>query len=418
VYLASAQAYSQAIDLESCLRKYKQNSEYAKQLKGYKKQNENDLKSIDAIYYPQLKLEAGASYQSDVFKPDIKLSLPVKFDFPSAPKDQYSASLSINQTIYDGGYASGATQTKALVLESNNLGVELNDRKMMENIADLYLNALILQENMKILENSKSALTIKLNNTKALEKNGVVLNSVVKQIEVEIIKIDQKIKQSEKDKNAILKTIAILSDADIKENSTVEEPKIPNNLTIDSRPLRPEEMIIDKKIEIMEAKKSEVVSQITPNVGAYLKGGAGNPNPFNMAKEGADFFYAFGVKMQWNVFDWNSNSRTRENLEIGKEIATYEKKAFAKAFDSQIEQLKNETDKSKETISYDMKILDLQKNITENAYAKFTGGAGTISDYLLEMNALTQANLNLNLHQIQLINSQIKIAIKNGLYNN
>ena len=151
-----------------------------------------------------------------------------------------------------------------------------------------------------------------------------------------------------------------------------------------------------------------------PNVSAFAKGGYAIPNPFNMAKDGADFFYTIGLKFQWNFFDWGNNSRSKENLEINKELVKLDKAIFDKQFENSIVAYKEDISKYENLILKDKKIVDLQKLQCETLFTQFSGGTITITDYLTELNNLTQYDINLNTHQIQLISSHIKLLIKSG----
>src|SRR6056297_1698251 len=65
------------------------------------KQTSLKIDNLKAQWYPNLDLNAQATYQSDVV--EIDMDLPFETDFPSPSKHQYKATVDVNQMIYDGG---------------------------------------------------------------------------------------------------------------------------------------------------------------------------------------------------------------------------------------------------------------------------------------------------------------------------
>ena len=103
-----------------------------------------------AIYYPQVKLEAQATYQSDV------MSIPLKvpgISIPTPAKDQYQAALSVNQVIYEGGLVSSSIDAQSIESNINLKNIELSNQKIKETFTDLYFAALLLDGNIKVYNN-------------------------------------------------------------------------------------------------------------------------------------------------------------------------------------------------------------------------------------------------------------------------
>ena len=62
-----------------------------------------------------------------------------------------------------------------------------------------------------------------------------------------------------------------------------------------------------------------VAKQNSPKLLGFATGGYGNPG-LNMLDNSFQPFYTVGVKLNWNVFDWNANKKQRESLSINKDI--------------------------------------------------------------------------------------------------
>ena len=88
-------------------------------------------RSYKSINYPQLMLNAQASYQSDVF------SLPFQVpgtDAPIIPQEQYKLGIDFYQNIYDGGMSRSATQIQDAKLNSDMQGLEVSFQQIREII--------------------------------------------------------------------------------------------------------------------------------------------------------------------------------------------------------------------------------------------------------------------------------------------
>jgi len=71
-------------------------------------------------------------------------------------------------------------------------------------------------------------------------------------------------------------------------------------------------------------------------------------------------------------------------------------------------------DKYDELIAQDNQIIELRKKIVETAASQLENGIITATEYLTEMNASTQALLNLKTHQIQQVKARVDYLINKG----
>ncbi|NQV78075.1 MAG: hypothetical protein HQ490_06940 [Lutibacter sp.] len=78
-------------------------------------QNELDVAVIKTKKLPQLHFSAQATYQSDVTS--IPIVIPGSTIEPPN-KDQYKATASINQLIYDGGFIDASIEGKSALLKA------------------------------------------------------------------------------------------------------------------------------------------------------------------------------------------------------------------------------------------------------------------------------------------------------------
>ncbi len=405
---AFALVQARDISLEECMKLAVEKSVYTKQKNIYESTNLFRKLNYSAAYMPQIKLEANANYQSDVF------AFPLKFPgvtIPEVEKFQYQASLNIYQNIYEGGMVSAGKEVEDAELAANISSINVNNQKIKEIISELYFNALMITEHIKLSNSYIFTIETKQKQIQSLIDNGVMLKSAFNQLEIEKLKISQKIKSLEQDKLTLHGMLAKWTEDETIINFNLV---LPNVETSNQDLNRPEFELFSKKSNIMEKKKEQIKSQIMPNLSAFLKAGYGSPNPFNFFESDLSPFYMIGVKFQWNVWDWSVNSRNREELNANKEMIALEREIFDKNLQNQLLKETNDIEKYRSIIIKDLELIELQKSITEQYNSQVNNGTVTISDYISESNNLNQLEINHEIHKLQLLNAKYNYNLKMG----
>ena len=113
-------------------------------------------------------------------------------------------------------------------------------------------------------------------------------------------------------------------------------------------------------------------------------------------------FYTVGVKLNWNVFDWNSNKKQRKSLTINKDVIDTETETFKLNTNIKLNQQQKEIDKMKTIIASDTQIINLRKEVLQIADSQLKNGVITSSAYITELTNLYEDENTLVKHQIQL----------------
>ena len=161
-------------------------------------------------------------------------------------------------------------------------------------------------------------------------------------------------------------------------------------------------------MELFQLKKEEITTsenvlskQNAPKLLGFATGGYGNPG-LNMLDNSFQPFYTVGVKLNWNVFDWNSNKKQRESLAINKDIVENETEIFKLNTNIQLNQQQKEIDKIEEFIASDLEIINLRKEVLKSTDSQLKNGVITSSAYITELTNLYEDENTLVKHKIQL----------------
>lgn len=383
------------LTLDECYQLVNVNYPLAQQSGLLEKQNAIDLEVIGTEALPQLNFSAQATYQSDV----IEIPIP-NAGIEPLNKDQYRATVSVNQLIYGGGQVNAALNAKSSVLKTQQKQVEVNLYQLKKQVNQLYFSVLLLQEKDNLLNSKKEQLQAKLKEVKSGIKNGVLLPTSDKTLEAELLKINQQFLEINLNKTTLIENLFLLIGKTLSAKVHFQDPIITtvSNSTIS----RPELDLFQLKKEEIESSEQLLSKQNSPKLLGFANGGYGNPG-LNMLDNSFQAFYTVGVKLNWKVFDWNANKKKRESLAINKDIIDNETILFELNTTMELNQQQSEIEKLSGFITSDLEIIQLRKEVLQSAESQLRNGVITSSAYITELTNLYEDENNLNAHKIQLL---------------
>ena len=409
IYVFSFGQNIKTINLKECYKSAVENHPVYKQLVLYSATYQLEQKNIQVNYLPSMSLNGQATYQSDVTK--IPFQLP-NMIIEEMSKDQYKLTFDISQNIYDGGITKKQKNINEVDFKINKQAVEIEFYKLKERVNQVYFNIIYLKENEKILIVSKKNIESKHKTAQAAVNHGTLLQSDVDALKIGLIILEQKITEVEIGIQLSIKILKELTSLEINENTIFDFPEI-EIAHLEFQNFRPEYQLLNLQQEKTAALKEVVSAKLLPRIAAFGKTGFGRPG-FDMLSNEFDFFYFVGAQISWSPFNWSKSKREKEIFNLRNEIINTQKNAFDKNLKIGLEQNKYEIIKYKELIKKDIEIIELRKKITKTASAKFDNGVLTSSEYIEEVNAETQAQLNFQTHKIQMLMAKINYLTSIG----
>ena len=408
-FMITISVFSQeTLRLTDCYTLAEVNHPIAKQKELIPQQNELNMEIINTNKYPKIDISAQATYQSDVIKlpvdnPDLLFELP--------NKDQYRTSITLNQLIYAGGSIKATIDGENAKSKTQQQTIEVELYQLKPQINQLYFSILLLQEKKGLLLTKQKQLQEKLNEVKAGIKYGTVIPSSDSVLEAELLLLNQQLIEIESSKLNLIQSLEKYLGISITKSTSFVFPEISEDLSglMD----RPELDLFNLQKDQIEYSSNILSKNKLPKIYGFAEGGYGNPalNPLDNAFE---TFYIVGVKLNWNVFDWNKIKKQKQALEINQQIIDTEKEKFEMNTSIQLEQQVIEINKYKDFTKSDQSIIDLHKNIVNIADSKLKNGVITSSVYIEKLTDLYEAENNLKTHQIQLLLSQANYNIIKG----
>ncbi len=382
------------LTLTECYEQAVINFPVARQKEFLKETYTNKIKNIQSDWYPSLLLNGQASYQSDV------VDIPVQgLQIPSQPHDQYRLYLELNQQIYDGG-----TNRSYRCMENTNFEIELKQievelNSLKQRITQVYFSVLLMEKQLDLLNLSLDELREKSAVVESGLENGILLPADMNVLQAEILRIQQKVLDVQSDRNTMLVALGELTgtkpDADIR----LALPEY--DLVYDSIILRPELGLFDlyKKQTDLNLKLQATMNR--PKFFAFSQAGYGKPG-LNLLNDEFDTYYLIGLGLRWNLFDWGDTRRNEKILYARKEIIDTRIETFEINLNISLENEMANFEKYRSSVELDQQIVRLRTDIKESAFSQLKNGVITSTDFLAELNAETQAKLQLETHIILL----------------
>jgi len=230
-------------------------------------------------------------------------------------------------------------------------------------------------------------------------------------LEAELLKIKLQFTEIESVKTSLIETLSALIGKEIVASAKFLNPELA--IQLNGSINRPE-------LELFQLKKDEIASKDLllskenyPKLIGFANGGYGNPG-LDPLKNSFEAFYTVGLKVNWNVFDWNSNKKQRQSIAINKDIIDTEAETFTLNTTIALNQLASEIGKYSKFIATDSEIIALRKDVLKSAESQLRNGVITSSAYITELTNLYEDENNLSTHQIQLLLVKANYNITKG----
>ena len=160
--------------------------------------------------------------------------------------------------------------------------------------------------------------------------------------------------------------------------------------------------------------KSLLQQRTQPRLDAFAQTGLGNPNPLNFFDKGFKPFLVIGLRAAWTPIDWGNTKRDQQVLDIQAKNIEVQKANFEQRLQVSLQRDQQDALKYQALLKQDDEIIALQTDIISRADAQLQNGVMTATDYLTQLNLLTQAKITRKTHEMQALQARELQLAKNG----
>ena len=401
-------AAQDTVSLATCYEKAREHYPSARNRLLYQQASDLRLKNIANTWFPQFTLGAQSTYQSDV----THVTIPFPgISIPTPNKDQYKLSLDINQSLYDGGLSKRQKELEKASNLTDLQQLEVELYQLRERVNGIYFSILLLESNEKLLVSMKKSIDEKMQSMESAVKNGIVTPSEKDVLEAESLKTAEKIYSVQQDRNA---AIDMLNEVTGEKFGYNKEFLLPASQLPDTTAgVRPEQVLYDLQMQKLDRSIQLTGSKTLPRLNFFTQLGYANP-ALNMLSNKFDSYYLVGATLRWNFWDWNSSRHDKEVLRIQKDIVADQKSVFEMNKDITLKSAYASIMKYQNSVAIDSRQVELRQSIARASSVKLSSGTITASDYVNDLDAQVQAELNLDINRISMIQSMIDYTIIKG----
>ncbi len=405
-----------ALTLDSCLQLAKVNYPLLKQNGLIDQMEQNDQKGLNHNRLPKLSFHANATYQSEVTNFDLP-GIPPAFAniFPTFPKDNYAATLDLEQTIYDAGLVKEQKRVEKLNAENEHQKNQVEIYKLVDRVNQLYCTILLSRANYQTLILYKEDIHNKALLVSSSLKNGLSLQSNLDELDAEEMKTDQNLIEAKENLSALYQNMTTL--IKIPLNDSTEFPTQPIGGTSKGTDIaRPELKGFDTQKALLDEKHLLTNKSALPTLTVSGNGNYGRPG-YNLLDQNLRLFGIAGINLKWNIGALYNLNVEKQNLNINKQMVDVQKELFELNLNTTLATQAAQVNTLKSVIEKDKSILEKRHNITLTSANQLQNGSITSTEYLTQLNAELQAVLNQKIHEIKLMNAISNYSTTKGITN-
>lgn len=367
------------------------------------------LNDVSSHLYPKLEINGRISYQSDV--PQLPDAFYTDDDLDRLSRDHYGITMDFEQVAFDGLKSLYGKKYEKMMnmTEINKLDLKINDLK--EQVLAIYMNLLILDKQLVLLQNVEKTIDEQLEQLRVLHKEGVVYGNAVSELELQALKIEQQRSELVSTKKTLVASLSIITGKDLS-NVTFEVPEEP---VVDHQGTssRLELDIFETSMMGLDFQRKMFVFNSLPTISVYATGGYGRP-AYNFFDNNFKWFYQVGVNFKVPLISWAKTVGVGDIVMLQRQILESQRTEF-KVFNSmKIQEKSNEIIKLENLLLLDQKITQKYAEITAAYKIQLLNGTITAYDYIKQQNDELQSLINQEVHSMQLLKAKFEMLALQG----
>ncbi len=393
---------SAQVTIEDCYRKAQANYPLIKQYDLIEKTKEYNLSNANKGYLPQVIFSAKATYQSDVTQMPIELSqLGIQgVSIPALSKDQYSATVDVNQTIWDGGNIKSQKDGVHTAAEVEKKNTEVSIYSINEKVNQLYFGILLVDAQIRQNQLLQNDLKRNYGQVQSYVQNGIANQADLDAIRVDQLKAEQNKTKFASTKKAYTEMLSQLIGEELNAETEFVKPEAVHPAT--GAINRPELELFDAQIKNFEAQNSQINAGLMPKLGLFATGGYGKPG-LNVLADKFEAYYVVGAKISWKIGNFYTQKNSKKQIQINIRSVETQRETFLFNTTLDITQKDNNINSYFDQLKYDDEIIALRGSVKQASEAKMANGTLSGSDLTRDINAEQMDMQDKILHERELL---------------
>ena len=394
------------VTLDECRRLAREHYPEIRQYDLVRRTEEYTLSNARRAWLPQLSFAAQATWQTEVPSfPNALAGMLAQqgIDMPGMNKDQYKAALELNQTLWDGGKSEADKRIARAEAAEQARSADVDLYALQGRVDNLFFSILLLDERIAQTRLTLDLLRSNLKKVRALQRNGVAMQSDADAVEAELLTVNQQLTQVTASRDSYRRMLEIFTGRPL-DGERLERPDTSEPRSMESS--RPELALFDATADKLTAQERLVKAATCPRFGLFAQGYYGYP--------GMDYFQSMmspdwswnamaGVKMSWNFGAYYTRKNSLAKLRTAKEQVEVQREIFL--FNTRLQTAEESGDiaRLRKALADDDRIVALRRSVREAAESKLRNGVIDTDDLLRKITDEAAAATARSAREIELL---------------
>lgn len=394
------------VTLDECRRLAREHYPEIRQYDLVRRTEEYTLSNARRAWLPQLSFAAQATWQTEVPSfPNALAGMLAQqgIDMPGMNKDQYKAALELNQTLWDGGKSEADKRIARAEAAEQARSADVDLYALQGRVDNLFFGILLLDERIAQTQLTLDLLRSNLEKVRALQRNGVAMQSDADAVEAELLTVNQQLTQVAASRDSYRRMLEIFTGRPLG-GEQLERPDASEPRSMESS--RPELALFDATADKLTAQERLVKAATRPHFGLFAQGYYGYP--------GMDYFQSMmspdwswnamaGVKMSWNFGAYYTRKNSLAKLRTAKEQVEVQREIFL--FNTRLQTAEESGDiaRLRKVLADDDRIVALRRSVREAAESKLRNGVIDTDDLLRKITDEAAAATARSAREIELL---------------
>ena len=394
------------VTLDECRRLAREHYPEIRQYDLVRRTEEYTLSNARRAWLPQLSFAAQATWQTEVPSfPNALAGMLAQqgIDMPGMNKDQYKAALELNQTLWDGGKSEADKRIARAEAAEQARSADVDLYALQGRVDNLFFSILLLVERIAQTRLTLDLLRSNLEKVRALQRNGVAMQSDADAVEAELLTVNQQLTQVTASRDSYRRMLEIFTGRPL-DGERLERPDTSEPRSMESS--RPELALFDATADKLTAQERLVKAATCPRFGLFAQGYYGYP--------GMDYFQSMmspdwswnamaGVKMSWNFGAYYTRKNSLAKLRTAKEQVEVQREIFL--FNTRLQTAEESGDiaRLRKALADDDRIVALRRSVREAAESKLRNGVIDTDDLLRKITDEAAAATARSAREIELL---------------
>lgn len=394
------------LTLEQCYRLGRENYPLLKERGLIEKTKEYTIDNITKGVFPQFSVNGTGTYQSDV----TSINIP-GFSRPAIPKDQYNLHGEVSQALGDFGINKQKREISATNADIQQANLETELFQLKGRINQLFFGIILIDGQLEQNELSEKDIQTGIDKVQAAITNGTAFNSSLNKLKAQLLTVGQHSIDLKASRKAYTDMLGLFINQILNDNTIFVKPVAP---VLTDSINRPELKAYELQIKSYTEQQRLTGISNYPQLNAFFQGGIGNPSPVNFLAPGLSSYYITGFRLNWNIAGLYTYKKDKLINKNNQEMVLDQKNTFLFNTTLTLQQQNADIDRYRQLIRSDDEIIKLRESVKQTSAVQLQNGVITANDYLLDINAESQARQDRVLHQVQLLMAQYNHKTTSG----